>query len=93
MSPDAPSGPGGRTGEPAPECAARVDQRGAFGPTSPRGTLRAPLRVSPIEPGTVFIPFHYAGSGQANLLTMTVWDPVSKQPTFKTAVCRVVRAD
>ena len=26
---------------------------------------------------------------QANELTMTVWDPVSKQPYFKTAACRV----
>jgi hypothetical protein len=24
-------------------------------------------------------------------LTMTVWDPVSKQPYFKTAACRVTR--
>jgi hypothetical protein len=27
----------------------------------------------------------------ANELTMTAWDPVSKQPYFKTAACRVVR--
>jgi anaerobic selenocysteine-containing dehydrogenase len=27
----------------------------------------------------------------ANELTMTVWDPVSKQPVFKTAACRVTR--
>jgi anaerobic selenocysteine-containing dehydrogenase len=27
----------------------------------------------------------------ANELTMTVWDPVSKQPTFKTAACQVTR--
>ena len=61
--------------------------------TSARGTVRAPLRVRPVEPGTVFMPFHYAGPSQANMLTMTVWDPVSKQPTFKTAACRVARAD
>ena len=30
-----------------------------------------------------------ASTGSANELTMTVWDPVSKQPTFKTAACRV----
>jgi anaerobic selenocysteine-containing dehydrogenase len=60
--------------------------------TTPRGSITAPLRLRDVEPGTVFIPFHYAGSGQANVLTMTVWDPVSKQPTFKTAACRVSRA-
>jgi hypothetical protein len=26
----------------------------------------------------------------ANELTMTIWDPVSKQPLFKTAACRLV---
>jgi hypothetical protein len=50
----------------------------------------------------VFAPFHYgqwdpsgvatdAEHRLANELTMTVWDPVSKQPSFKTAVCRVTR--
>jgi len=60
--------------------------------TSPRGSVRAPLRIRPVEPGTVFMPFHYAGAGEANVLTMTVWDPVSKQPVFKTAACRVEKA-
>jgi anaerobic selenocysteine-containing dehydrogenase len=60
--------------------------------TTPRGSARAPLRVRDQLPGTVFMPFHYAGEGQANVLTMTVWDPVSKQPTFKTAACRVAAA-
>jgi anaerobic selenocysteine-containing dehydrogenase len=32
-----------------------------------------------------------AGRRLANELTMTVWDPVSKQPTFKTAACQVTR--
>jgi len=59
---------------------------------TPRGSITAPLRVREAEPGTVFVPFHYAGTGQANVLTMTVWDPVSKQPTFKTAACRVAAA-
>jgi hypothetical protein len=52
----------------------------------------------------VFAPFHYghwdpddltpepdADHRTANELTMTVWDPVSKQPSFKTAACRVTR--
>jgi len=37
------------------------------------------------------VPFHYAGPGKANLHTMTVWDPVSKQALFKTAACRVAK--
>lgn len=57
-----------------------------------------PVRVREILPGTVFSPFHYgyfdttsgAGPGEgdaraANELSMTEWDPVSKQPVFKVA--------
>jgi hypothetical protein len=51
----------------------------------------------------VFVPFHYGywdqgdgagpadGGRAANELTITAWDPVSKQPLFKTAACRVGR--
>ena len=50
----------------------------------------------------VFLPFHYgywdatrrpdgATSRAANELTITDWDPVSKQPLFKTAAARVTR--
>jgi predicted molibdopterin-dependent oxidoreductase YjgC len=66
---------------------------------SPRGAIEVAARVGSVREGAVFAPFHYgtfdaeeldAGrSGQANELTMTVWDPVSKQPCFKTAACRV----
>jgi anaerobic selenocysteine-containing dehydrogenase len=63
---------------------------------SPRGALEAQARVGRVMPGAVFAPFHYGNPGltgevprQANELTMTVWDPVSKQPYFKTAACRV----
>lgn len=72
---------------------------------SPRGVVRARLRVSDIRPGTVFLPFHYGywdtsgvepSSGTpgraANELTITDWDPVSKQPLFKTSAARVERA-
>jgi anaerobic selenocysteine-containing dehydrogenase len=64
---------------------------------SPRGRIRACLRVSSVRLGTVFVPFHYGywdttGIGPAegelgraaNDLTITGWDPVSKQPLFKT---------
>jgi anaerobic selenocysteine-containing dehydrogenase len=69
---------------------------------SPRGAIEVRARIGPVLEGAVFAPFHYgrwdptdlatdAGHRQANELTMTVWDPVSKQPTFKTAACQVTR--
>jgi ferredoxin-nitrate reductase len=63
--------------------------------TSRRGTACAPARLSGIEPGVVFMPFHYGdwdapGRQQAaNRLTITGWDPVSKQPHFKYAAVAV----
>jgi anaerobic selenocysteine-containing dehydrogenase len=75
----------------------RVDSR--------RGWIEAPARIERTRPrqGTVFVPFHYgywdAGAAgpdddgrhprAANELTLTWWDPVSKQPIFKTAAVRV----
>jgi anaerobic selenocysteine-containing dehydrogenase len=65
---------------------------------SPRGAIEVKARVGHVMPGAVFAPFHYGawdltgtetGKRQANELTMTVWDPVSKQPYFKTAACRI----
>ncbi|MDX3095570.1 nitrate reductase [Streptomyces sp. ME01-24h] len=67
--------------------------------TTPRGALRGRLRVTGIRPGLLFVPFHYGywdtpqGHGPqedapgraANEATVTDWDPVSKQPLFKTA--------
>ncbi|MFE6257437.1 molybdopterin oxidoreductase family protein [Agromyces sp. NPDC057865] len=71
---------------------------------SRRGRIVAPLRVTAITPGTVFAPFHYGywdapdGAEErrptaANELTVTEWDPVSKQPVFKCAAVRVARAE
>ncbi|MFI2228838.1 molybdopterin oxidoreductase family protein [Nocardia testacea] len=65
-----------------------------------RGTLRAKARVCGIRPGVLFIPFHYGywdattaarteHDRAANELTVTDWDPASKQPIFKTAAARV----
>lgn len=69
--------------------------------TSRRGRLEVPARVGDIRPGTVFAPFHYGywdngGSpgehpSAANELTITEWDPVSKQPVYKNAAVRVER--
>jgi anaerobic selenocysteine-containing dehydrogenase len=69
---------------------------------SSRDAIEVKARVGQVMPGAVFAPFHYGtwdldqdapdgGHRQANELTMTVWDPVSKQPYFKTAACRVTK--
>jgi len=71
---------------------------------SPRGSLRARARICGIRPNVVFVPFHYGywdvpmKNGEpdglaraANELTITAWDPVSKQPIYKVAAVRVVR--
>lgn len=69
---------------------------------SPRGAIEVRARIGRVMEGAVFAPFHYghwdpagtaedADARQANELTMTVWDPVSKQPVFKTAACQVTK--
>jgi anaerobic selenocysteine-containing dehydrogenase len=73
---------------------------------SPRGRLQLRARRSGIRTGVVFAPFHYGywderGDGgdpdsptrAANELTITDWDPVSKQPVLKVAAVRVRRLD
>ncbi len=66
--------------------------------TSRRGALEAPARITDIEAGQVFIPFHYGywdepeRAQAANELTLFVWDPVSKQPTAKSAAVKLERA-
>lgn len=72
--------------------------------TTPRGAVDAKLRISGIRRGVVFLPFHYGywdqpgghepsdGTGRAaNELTLTDWDPASKQPLFKSAAAKVER--
>ena len=68
---------------------------------SVRGHVDVPARCCGDRPGTVFLPFHYGdadryttGRGRsraANELTLTAWDPVSKQPQFKGGAVRVSR--
>ena len=69
--------------------------------SSPRGSVEVAARVGGPREGVVFVPFHYgywdigeeAGPDgrprAANELTMTIWDPVSKQPQLKTAAVKV----
>jgi ferredoxin-nitrate reductase len=60
---------------------------------SPRGWIEVPARiVDTVQPGLVFVPFHYGSWQQhqaANELTVDLADPVSKQPTFKQSSCRI----
>lgn len=67
---------------------------------SRRGTLTARVRITKIRRGVLFVPFHYgywdaegeaAHERAANELTITDWDPVSKQPIFKTSAARIHR--
>jgi ferredoxin-nitrate reductase len=65
---------------------------------SRRGKVIEPARIGGIEPGLVFIPFHYGYWDKderpraANELTITEWDPVSKQPHFKYAAVKISKA-
>jgi anaerobic selenocysteine-containing dehydrogenase len=65
---------------------------------SRRGRVEARVRIADILPGHAFLPFHYGYWDRpgvpraANELTLTTWDPVSKQPSFKYAAVRVRRA-
>lgn len=65
---------------------------------SRRGRISAPARIGDIIPGHLFVPFHYGywddpqRSRAANELTMTEWDPVSKQPYYKHAAVRAKKA-
>ncbi|MGV3502395.1 MAG: molybdopterin oxidoreductase family protein [Adhaeribacter sp.] len=69
------------------------------GVESRRGRMIAPARIGDILPGLVFIPFHYGywddpgRPGSANELTLTEWDPVSKQPHYKYAAVRIYKAN
>jgi len=71
---------------------------------SPRGRIQAAARITGITEGTVFVPFHYGyfdttgvepdrRPRAANELTITEWDPVSKQPQYKVCAVRVTKVD
>jgi anaerobic selenocysteine-containing dehydrogenase len=67
--------------------------------SSPRGSITAPCRITRIRDAVIFVPFHYGywdvdDDGHhraANELTITDWDPCSKQPIFKTAAAQLRR--
>ena len=58
---------------------------------SRRGRMRARVFITPcVQPGQVFIPMHYEGT---NRLTDPVFDPYSKQPSYKACAVRVRRIE
>jgi len=55
-----------------------------------RGKAMAAAQLTTsIRMDTVFMPFHFAGQGRANLLTNPALDPVSKMPEFKVCAVRI----
>jgi anaerobic selenocysteine-containing dehydrogenase len=77
-----------------------IDEGDVVDVSSARGMIRGQVRISGIRDGVLFVPFHYGywdvsdaddHHRAANELTITDWDPVSKQPIFKTAAARVHR--
>ncbi len=61
--------------------------------TTRRGTAHARARLTTtIRPDTLFIPFHFAGPGRANLLTNPALDPVSRMPEFKVCAARLEKS-
>jgi assimilatory nitrate reductase catalytic subunit len=60
--------------------------------TSSRGSARAAVRIThAVRPDTVFMAFHWAGPGSANLVTNDARDPTSGMPEFKVCAVDVTR--
>jgi assimilatory nitrate reductase catalytic subunit len=61
--------------------------------TTRRGTAMAKAQLTPnIRMDTVFVPFHFAAKGRANLLTNPALDPTSRMPEFKVCAVRIAKA-
>ncbi|MFJ7169034.1 molybdopterin oxidoreductase family protein [Streptomyces globosus] len=62
--------------------------------SSARGSTLAAVRLVPsLRTDTVFLPFHFAGAGRANLITSAALDPRSRMPEFKVCAVRVEPAE
>jgi assimilatory nitrate reductase catalytic subunit len=58
--------------------------------TTRRGSAMAAAQLtSGIRLDTLFVPFHFAGVGRANLLTNPALDPTSRMPEFKVCAVRI----
>jgi predicted molibdopterin-dependent oxidoreductase YjgC len=59
---------------------------------SRRGEITVKTQLTDrVEPGVVFMPFHFAESS-ANVLTNPAHDPIAKIPEFKVCAVRVEKA-
>jgi assimilatory nitrate reductase catalytic subunit len=57
---------------------------------SRRGVAEGRVRITDtVRADTVFMPFHWGGTGSANLVTNPALDPVSKMPEFKVCAVRL----
>jgi assimilatory nitrate reductase catalytic subunit len=75
-----------------PDTAERAGLRGGelADVVSRRGSAQFEVVCEPsIRLDTVFLPFHYAGSARANLLTNPALDPSSRMPEFKVCAVRL----
>lgn len=62
--------------------------------TSARGSVVAPARLtSDVRPDTVFMPFHFPGTGSVNRVTTDATDPISGMPELKVCAVQVAAAD
>jgi len=62
--------------------------------TSRRGACVASVRIAVgLEPGVVFMPFHFADAPANRLTSGAVLDPISKMPGLKTTPVRVSRVE
>ena len=61
---------------------------------SRRGRVRGvELRLTEtIAPGQIFVPFHFA-EANANQMTQSVFDPISREPNYKQSAVRVERTE
>jgi anaerobic selenocysteine-containing dehydrogenase len=82
-----------------------IEQGDVVEVASARGAVRVPARIAEIREGAIFMPFHYGywdtetghepngNPRAANELTITDWDPNSKQPLFKVGAVSVTKVD
>jgi assimilatory nitrate reductase catalytic subunit len=58
--------------------------------TTRRGVASVVAQLTPsIRMDTLFVPFHFGGTGRANLLTNPALDPISRMPEFKVCAVRI----
>jgi assimilatory nitrate reductase catalytic subunit len=67
-----------------------IEEHDVVGLRTRRGAASARARLSPdIRPDTLFMPFHWGGTGRANSLTNPALDPDSRMPEFKVCAVRI----